>query len=380
MLKILHVASFSGNVGDNINHAGSYRMLAHALGVPFTAQAWEIRKYFWRQANFDHAFADLCNNHDFVLFGGGNYFELWVERSASGTSVDIPLDVLEKIKVPIVFHSLGCDAAQGYTESSLRKTKSYFEALLARRGTFISLRNDGSMETARKLLGSSISQQLHLFPDGGFFAADPSTLSIPDSNGRVVIGINIAGDMLSHRFGSESSAIHTFYEEFATFINRIAEERSDLHFRFFPHIFRDFHPLAAILDHIADSVRRCRVEVAPLLVGSSSASALLQQYAECSLVLGNRFHANVCPIGLKVPTIGLVNYPQVQFLYEELGLIDRSVHLTDPRIGEKLGLLAGSSLDTMPALQSRYADVADTIAQTGKREYAGLARWLKAHL
>ena len=42
-----------------------------------------------------------------------------------------------------------------------------------------------------------------------------------------------------------------------------------------------------------------------------------------------RFHANVCPIGLGTPTIGLVNYPQVKLLYEELNLENRFVDVRE---------------------------------------------------
>lgn len=379
MLKILHVASFSGNVGDNINHAGSYRMLERHLGFPFSTTEWEIREYFWRKASFDASFAELCNEHDFVLFGGGNYFELWVERSVSGTSVDIPLDVLEKIRVPLVFHSLGLDAAQGYTEASLQKTRSYFEALLARKDTFISLRNDGSLRTARELLGPAISQHIHCFPDGGFFAAGPKGIAF-SPNKQPTIGINIAGDMLSRRFGADPEAIEKFFSEFVKFIDLVAAAYPELRFRFFPHIFRDVHPIAEILERLSDPVRRRRVEVAPLLVGRDSVLPFLQQYAECSLVLGNRFHANVCPVGLGVPTLGLVNYPQVQFLYEELDITDRWVDVRAAQVGESLYQQVSASLSDLPELGELYRRISRSIFQAGDQAYATLSNWLNMHL
>lgn len=378
MLKILHVASFSGNVGDNANHAGSYRMLSRALGQPFTVTEWEIRNYFWRKMSFDAKFATLCNEHDFILFGGGNYFELWVERSTSGTSVDIPFDVLEKIQVPIVFHSLGFDAGQGYSEEGLAKTKRYFEVLLSRSDTFISLRNDGSTATARKLLGPEIVDHLHLFPDGGFFASEPGALPERDAE-KVVVAVNIAGDMLERRFGSELS-IAGFYNDFANFIECVTEEKKLVYFKFFPHIYRDFQPITEILNCLDDSVRRCRVEVAPLNTGSNSAEKLLKDYAKCCLVLGNRFHANVCPIGMKIPTVGLVNYPQVQFLYEELGLQDRFLDITQANAMIQLEQLVKDSLNSLLPLKERYSQIADQTYETAEKAYAHLAAWLKRRI
>ena len=54
------------------------------------------------------------------------------------------------------------------------------------------------------------------------------------------------------------------------------------------------------------------------------------------LVLGMRFHANVCPIGIGTPTIGLVNYPPSKLLYEELNLENRFVDVRQKGFKEKI--------------------------------------------
>jgi polysaccharide pyruvyl transferase WcaK-like protein len=53
-------------------------------------------------------------------------------------------------------------------------------------------------------------------------------------------------------------------------------------------------------------------------------------------MLGMRFHANVCALGLGIPTIGLVNYPQIQFLYEELNCLDRAFSVHEPGFSKPL--------------------------------------------
>lgn len=379
MLKILHVASFSGNSGDNANHAGTYRMLSRAAGERLKITEWEIRETFWGTAAFDGKFARLCNDHDFVLFGGGNYFELWVENSVSGTSINIPFSVFKKIKSPVVFHSLGFDAGQGYTPTSLEKTKRYFEFLLGRDNVFISLRNDGSLATAGELLGPAIAEHLRMVPDGGFFAPDPGESPDASPLGAVRIGINIAGDMLERRFGSQV-AVDRFYTDFARFMEQSAKSLGRVRFRFFAHIFRDFDPITAILKAVADPIRRRLVEVAPHVTGADAARVMLAQYRGCDLVLGNRFHANVCPIGMGIPTVALVNYPQVRFLYQELSMNDRCVELTGRDCGKRISAAVSGSLDTIDELRERYRLVRDLLTRTAEREYAGLAGWLKERI
>ena len=88
MINILHVASFMGNIGDNANHQGFYNQLRSQIG-DFKITQFEIRETFWGTSSFNHDFANKCNAHDLVIFGGGNFFELWVDHSETGCSINI---------------------------------------------------------------------------------------------------------------------------------------------------------------------------------------------------------------------------------------------------------------------------------------------------
>ena len=96
-MRILHLASFTGNIGDNLNHSGLYRSLEKELGVKnFSIQEEEIREYFWKKKQFDQGIIKKFNFFDLIIVGGGNFFELWVENSRTGTSIDIPVDYKQK--------------------------------------------------------------------------------------------------------------------------------------------------------------------------------------------------------------------------------------------------------------------------------------------
>jgi polysaccharide pyruvyl transferase WcaK-like protein len=51
----------------------------------------------------------------------------------------------------------------------------------------------------------------------------------------------------------------------------------------------------------------------------TNAKRILEKYRTLDLNIGMRFHSNVASIGAGVSTLGLVNYPQISNLYEELG-------------------------------------------------------------
>ena len=66
-MRILHVASFLGNIGDNFNHLGTRKLLEEKLGKIEWSEI-EIRETFRKKYAFDEKFADYCNTFDAVIF------------------------------------------------------------------------------------------------------------------------------------------------------------------------------------------------------------------------------------------------------------------------------------------------------------------------
>ena len=54
------------------------------------------------------------------------------------------------------------------------------------------------------------------------------------------------------------------------------------------------------------------------------------------LVLGTRFHSNVSSIGLLKDTIGLKNFPQIEYLYDEIGQSKSVIDISKPIFKSKL--------------------------------------------
>ena len=101
MKRILHIASFLGNIGDNFNHFGTRKLIESKIGNINWVEI-EIRESFRKKFSFDDDFANYCNQFDAVIFGGGNFFELWVDHSVNNTSADIRIDVIDRIDVPLL--------------------------------------------------------------------------------------------------------------------------------------------------------------------------------------------------------------------------------------------------------------------------------------
>lgn len=376
-LRVLHLASFAGNIGDLANHAGARRMMAERLSFRLEFTDLEIREFYWKQRSFDDAFVDYANSFDLLIIGGGNYFELWVDHSATGTSIDIAPERLAKLKVPTLFFALGVDIGQGYSAQSAQRFNAFMSTVLERRDLFACVRNDGSTRALREVLGDQIAAHIPTMPDGGFFA-DLAGYSQSDSgSGR--IGINIAGDMLERRFdrGLDTQA---FLRELANACCALMDVRPDLRIDLMPHIWRDSALIAQLLPMIPDPYLRRRVAVGRLETSESGLDGFLKAYRGFDVVLGMRFHANVCPIGMGIPARGLLNYPQVERLYEEIGMSDRLIDVRDAGFGTNV---VEAVLSDLSELSNQRQLCIDCVAQLRQQAYDTMIKiddWLHQNL
>ena len=156
-LRVLHLASFAGNIGDLANHCGARKMFEKCLDFNFDIVSLEIREFYWKKRKFDESFIQYANSFDLLIIGGGNYFELWVDGSETGTSIDISAENLSQLHVPTLFFALGVDTGQGYSDQNARRFKHFIDTVIERKNMFVCVRNDGSSLALQQVLGQTIS-------------------------------------------------------------------------------------------------------------------------------------------------------------------------------------------------------------------------------
>ena len=295
-LRVLHLASFAGNIGDLANHAGARDLFARTLDFEFSFVELEIREFYWRRRSFDDDFVRYANGFDLLLIGGGNYFELWVQDSPTGTSIAIDTKRLAALQIPVIFYSLGVDIGQGYTDQTAGRFRAFMGTVLASDTMYTCVRNDGSSLAMEEVLGADVSRRVRTMPDGGFFATGTGKRVEPHPSrpSSRLVGINLAGDMLERRFGGAVSA-HDFLAGFAGACTQLLEARDDLNLEFVPHIWRDVTVIAELLAMIPDRFLRSRIGVAPLRPVASGLPEFLGRYGTCDLVLGRPRRAAAGP-------------------------------------------------------------------------------------
>jgi polysaccharide pyruvyl transferase WcaK-like protein len=362
-INVLQVASFEGNIGDNANHNGTRRLLRENLNTEIEYSESEIRKYYQNykkedSLEFDKEFARTANKHDIVLIGSGNFFELWVQNSVTGTTVDMPLEVVDAVDVPLVFYGLGCDPHQGVPGENRKKFTRFLEYVLDADNCLVSVRNDGAKQNIADCIDPKLSERVEQVPDGGFFTTvnEENHVEIPDE--KNVIGINVVKDMLDTRFPADGPISYSdFVNSFATVLSRLLDEFDSFDIVFFPHIYSDLDAVADVVSELNVLHRRTRVTTAPLLHGEGSEQYVFGSYQQCTLTLGMRFHSNVCPIGLDTPTIGLSSYPQIDNLYQELGIPERVVDITRTGFEQELYESITTTIDEQDAIRAEYSQI-----------------------
>lgn len=352
-LRVLHLASFIGNIGDNAMHDGAYRTRAEDMTLPLSYSRMEIREFIhWKTRHFDDTFLDEANRHDLVILGGDSLFQTWREDTASGTYIEAAADYLDDIRRPLCLYGLGVDATRGVSPLAMERCRSFLDSLFSRPDRVVSLRDDGSIDILRRHLGEAYTDRIAVIPDGGLFARPRSheQPAIPADCRRFMV-VNLAGDMGDLRFGSPTASSSSggdegpsaFCARMGSFLSELLREDPDLGCVFVPHIHWDLAVIAETLAAMDDRQRRTRVSIAPYLQGEAW-SAGFDLYRRADLVIAMRFHGNLVPLGLAVPTLGIDTHHKVGGLYAALGLEDQCVSLSDPQAFGRLGELARTAL------------------------------------
>lgn len=375
-LRLLHIASFNGNIGDNANHLGFRPWFEAQVGTDVIWTNLEIREFYWRERKWDASLVDFINTHDMLIIGGGNYFELWVEDSPTGTSIAIKPKLFDDITVPVFFNALGVDPGQGVPEVSRRRFTSFLDKLLGSKQYLVSVRNDGARENLQDHLGTGYAEQAHGLPDHGFFVPPPQGVdhhTIQDGQQR--LAINLACDMSETRFVGFADQ-GAFAREMAKTITQLAETNSQIEFYLVPHIFRDLEILSQTIGFLDDRLRRTRLTVVTYASGDDAARQALSLYRSADLVLGMRFHANVCPMALGRNVVGLSSYPQIEKLYSGLSLDEWLLDVRHPGFAGRACELVQQTLAAPESQTSAVKRAVSKVQQERENFEPHLQTWL----
>ncbi|ADZ71186.1 polysaccharide pyruvyl transferase family protein [Polymorphum gilvum] len=382
-LRVLHLASFVGNIGDNAMHDGACRTRADDLPFEIAYERLEIREFIhWTTRRLDDAFLSYANGFDAVIVGGDSLLQTWRDDTPTGTYLDCAPDFLAGVRRPICFYGLGVDATRGVSETAMTRCRSFLDGLLADRRRLLSVRDDGSIDLVRAHLGPAYADAMAVIPDGGLFAR-PEPCPHPErpAGTERLLAVNLAGDMPDKRFaGAGGGDRDAFCRAMAGMLSGVLARDPGLGLVFVPHIHSDVAIVADTLAALDDRQRRTRVGIAPYVQGDHW-SAGFDLYREADLVLAMRFHANLVPIGLGVPAIGLDTHHKIGGAFAALGLADRCVSGDARGLVEAAGAIAARDLsDGTQTVRQRQQTAVAAKRATLKAFHEAMANWLERTL
>ena len=320
-MRILHIASFNGNIGDNASHIG-FRNILKMLGIIATIDQIEIRRFYKNYSlldkqNFDWDFVKKANQYDLVVFGGGGFLDYWVPNSETGTTIDISLSLFQQLRVPVLFTSIGCIPHRNVPEGNVEKFSRFINAILEKKNAILAVRNDGSKMVLKSVLGDIVADKIPQILDNGFFYE--SNKEFPPIIDGKYIAINVTKDQLlmKNQIIGEVNTEH-FNQQLRQYIDAIIKN-TDLNIVFVPHIFSDLEAIQYALTGIDDYFIRTRVAIAPYIQGNYGCEYLMSVYKKADYIVGMRFHANVCSLAQGKTIAGLAALDRIRYMCQSVG-------------------------------------------------------------
>lgn len=341
-LRVLHIASFYGNLGDAASHMGLYNIMHNLLSQEVEVTQVEIRRFYKNYSlpdkmTFDEKFVEMANEYDLMIIGGGGFLDYWVPGSATGTTIDISEENIKKLSVPTLFASLGCLPHKDIPEGNIEKLHQFIRHITEKDNTFLALRNDGSTGELQRLFASEFSDSVNSILDNAFFL--PTSFYDKKLITKPYIAINTAVDQLymKNRLLPKIEPSE-FHKEMTKLIQSIIDE-TDFNIVLVPHIFRDTASYVSLLDGINDFYVRERISIAPYLQGEDGCRWLFSIYKHAHTIIGMRYHSNVCNIALQKRVFGLAALDRIIHMYSSMGMSDNVIDASHQYASKVLQLI-----------------------------------------
>ncbi|MCL2492849.1 MAG: polysaccharide pyruvyl transferase family protein [Clostridiales bacterium] len=337
-MKVLHLTSFEGNVGDILYTAPFPQFLSDALGGEVVFTCIHMRDFYRnsKKRSFDTEFLNEINAHDLFVIGGGLYLDVRWDYSNTGTTLDFPDDFIDGIKIPVILNGLGYAEPGNLKEGDpVQKTvfqnfERFIRNISKRKNWFLSVRNDGSLERIAQRFGNNLAGLFKEVPDIGFFFdkdIDPHAFE----QERTTVGFSIGNNAFTADDSDIKKTTH-LNKGIAQVVQSLITE--NIRIIFFLHMPSDIDALHQIKQYSGQEAFRNNVVIAPYNPsGRTAGRTMVSYYKACDAIVAMRFHANVLALENTIPTIGLtaeglVSGERIAALYQNLQL-DKFLLKTD---------------------------------------------------
>lgn len=308
-MRLLHIASFIGNVGDILSNFALQDYLYRCFGRNIKIDRLEIRRFHknapvdW-MLDFDTVIEYAARHYDRILIGGGGFLDYWVPRSGTGATIDISPKIIEKLKTRLVISSVGAYPHHDVPYENFERFSTFIAALQASPEVRLMFRNDGSVENLARVFGAEFAAGLRADGDHCYLLEYPALLA-DTLYQRPYVVLNVAPDQLSM-----NSHLHglidgdRFYEYLSKALLTVAEVYCcDL--VFVPHLPQDCNAVLRLTEMLPDAFVRERLKVFQFDGTENTVSPVVSVYKRSIANISARLHSNILSIVLDQPTVSL---------------------------------------------------------------------------
>lgn len=296
--KIVHVSAFSyGNAGDILLPI-ALRDLWHSI-LPdihwITQPVYPV---------VDETVLSKINFSQGVVIGGGGLFLKDTNPNIlSGWQWPCSVEMLDKIRVPVVLFAVGYNRFRGQEDFEQVFTENI--RAFAEKSVYIGLRNHGSLNSLKAYLPENLHHKLTFQPCMTTFL-NQLYPDVADYNAKEdFFVLNSAFDRAHLRFGQNIGKI---LGDIAFVCKEISKH---LPLKFYSHMQSD----QAILPFL----QAYGIKYELINLQNVNPRQIVAEYARPKLVLGMRGHAQMIPFGCNTPILSIISHNKMQWFLDDIG-------------------------------------------------------------
>jgi polysaccharide pyruvyl transferase WcaK-like protein len=354
-LELVHLANFnSTNIGNGALANGLEHTMSEDIerSIRWSREAWD--DYTFRKLDFDQTFVDKVNATDGLIVGGAVTFNGRDYNDRTGTRFELPFELWDKLKKPIVFYGLSYRNWPGQVYHHADKLRQMVEKALASEKIIFSVRNDGTKAWLKTMVGID-SDAIIEVPDSAVFVEAHAGDYPEIVNGARNIMVAFNDEDAVRRYDERGAhSRETVIAALVEVLERLAE-RYPINIILCPHYFDDFKMMSAFIERIKPRLAHQNM-VASGLCRVKDTSYFYGRYMRADLAISMRVHSMSPCIGLGVPMVALTTQDRMSDFIARLELQNQAVDAFDPLVAEKLYAKAVYTLD-------HGADVRDSFAR-----------------
>lgn len=341
--EIVHVSAFSyGNAGDIL-----LPIVLRDLWHSILPDIHWITQPVYPVVN--ESILSLINVSQGVVIGGGGLFLKDTNpNNVSGWQWPCSVEMLDKIRVPLVLFAVGYNRFRGQDDFEQVFTENI--RAFAEKSVYIGVRNHGSLNALKTYIPENLHHKLVFQPCMTTLIKRlyPDISSYTEKEDFFVL--NCAFDRSHLRFGTNIGHI---LGDIAHVCKEISQQ---MPLKFYSHMLSD----QAILPFLQSY--GVKYEIVDLQ--SIHPRRIIEEYAKPKLVLGMRGHAQLIPFGCNTPIVSIISHDKMQWFLDDVerpqwGVDVQSINFRNDLLESSLSILNNyqDSINHIDKVQERFWQV-----------------------